>query len=97
MGFLPEDWVIIEHRNLPKTEACRVEQELIRSSRPRFNKQVGRGGLKLTKDDVEEFKKLRTKGLSYKQVAEKCGSVTTMTVFRALNGHTKTFQDQPND
>ncbi len=87
-GLLASDWVQIVQSGLPKKDACRIEQDLIRSLRPTYNKPQGLQNLKATPEVVRDFKDLRDSGLSYQKVAEVTG-VSPMTVYRAMNGQTK--------
>lgn len=87
-GYLPCDFVHILHRGLSKSEACQKEQDLIREIKPRFNKPLGLGNLKVNKDNFILMNNLRAKGVSYQKIAEEVG-LSTMTVYRAINGGTK--------
>ena len=87
-GFVATDWVFIEQQGLPKKEACKIEQQLIREQNPRYNKSSGKSLLKLTPEQVGNCRQLRKQGLFYNQIATQV-QVSTMTVYRALNNQTK--------
>ena len=87
-GYIPTDWVHIVAKGLTKTEACKIEQELIRELRPTYNKPMGLSLLTLKGKSLEKAQRLRKQGLFYNQIAEEIGS-STMTVWRALNGKNK--------
>jgi DNA invertase Pin-like site-specific DNA recombinase len=75
---------VITDKNLTKQQACEREYELIKELNPRFNKPYGVPCV-LVGDKLNEAKKLREEGLYYSQIAEAL-NVSTMTVWRALNG-----------
>jgi len=91
-GFTPDDWVFIQHRKMTKSNACRLENELIRQLNPKYNKPQGKHLLKITPETYELCSLLRQEGLYYNQIADEVG-VSTMTVYRALNGQTKNIGD----
>ena len=91
-GFIPSEWVKIEIQGLSKSDACQLEQELIRDLNPRYNKPQGKHLLKLTPEDYLLCKELRETGMYYNQIADEVG-VSTMTVYRALNNQTKNIGD----
>ena len=90
-GFIATDWVEVVNSGLSKKDACKIEQELIRELQPTYNKPQGKHLLKLSKDQLDLCKELREQGLFYHQIAEEVG-VSTMTVYRALNGQTKNIK-----
>ena len=87
-GLVATDWVELLATGLTKKEACQLEQSLIRSHGPLYNKPNGKHLLRMTPDKMRQCKELREQGLSYSQVAD-ATQVSTMTVYRALNGQTK--------
>lgn len=91
-GFIATDWVKIVTSGITKTDACKLEQELIRELKPTYNKPQGLHLLKLSSEDLELCRELRSQGLFYNQIASEVG-VSTMTVYRALNGQTKNIQE----
>jgi hypothetical protein len=92
-GFVATDWVEIVTTGLPKKEACKIEQGLIREHKPLYNKPNGKHLLKLTPDQVQKSRELREQGLYYQQIAE-IVKVSTMTVYRALNGKTENIGEE---
>ena len=91
-GYLPTDWVGIFQSKLTKSDACSLEQELIRGLSPTYNKPQGKHLLKLTPETYKMCQDLRNTGLYYHQIADEVG-VSTMTVYRALNKQTKNIGD----
>jgi DNA invertase Pin-like site-specific DNA recombinase len=87
-GFVASDWVQVLETGLDKSSACVIEQNLIRELKPTYNKPLGRHLLKLTPEHYILCEELRASGLSYYAIAEEIG-LSTMTVYRALNGQTK--------
>jgi hypothetical protein len=87
-GLHAGDWVCILHSGLTKSDACKIEQELIRDLRPTYNKPQGKQNLKLTPEQYNLCLEMRDGGMFYHQIAEEVG-VSPMTVYRALNGQTK--------
>lgn len=76
---------------MSKKEACRLEQKYIRYYKPIYNKPQGLSLLKINNDLLKKITDLRLNGLSYKQISEKVG-LSTMTVYRAINGKTKNIE-----
>lgn len=91
-GFIPTDWVYIIHSGITKSDACSLEQEYIRSSQPTYNKPQGKHLLKLTPEQFVMCQTMREDGAFYHVIADEIG-VSTMTVYRALNGKTKNIGD----
>ena len=92
-GYIPTDWVEVTDKGLTKSDACILEQELIRKHAPTFNAAMGKKLLKLSKRSVETAKRLRLEyKLSYSKIADKLNS-STMTIWRALNGKNKNTND----
>jgi len=87
-GFNANAWVELLFTGLSKEEACSREQGLIRTLKPRYNMPQGKHLLKLTPEQFDLCKALRKEGLFYHSIAKEVG-VSTMTVYRALNGQTK--------
>ena len=87
-GFVPSDWVSILHSGLTKSDACAIEQDLIRKMKPRYNKPQGKSALKMTPEQYQLAQEMREDGKFYHQIANEVG-VSPMTVYRALNGQTK--------
>lgn len=95
-GFIASDWVVIITQGLDKKSACKLEQELIRDVQPLYNKPAGRHLLKMTPEQFVECKVLRDQGLFYHHIAQEVG-LSTMTVYRALNGQTKNLGEKYAD
>lgn len=87
-GYLPYDWTIILHKQLTKSEACKLEQQLIKELKPEFNKPMGWKLVKLKNENLDRVKELRSQDVSYTLIGKELG-VAGMTVWRALNGETK--------
>lgn len=92
-GFHAGDWVHIMYSVLPKSDACKVEQEYIRDYHPTYNKPQGKANLKLTPEQFTLCQEMRNEGMFYHSIAEEIG-VSTMTVYRALNGKTKNIGEE---
>jgi len=92
-GFHAGDWVCILHSGLTKSDACKLEQELIRELKPTYNKPQGKHLLKLTPEQFALCQEMREDGMFYHAIAEEIG-VSTMTVYRALNGQTKNIGEE---
>ena len=88
-GRLPCDWVVIEERNLTKEEASNLETKMIKGAQPILNRlhtnHYNPSFKKWTDEHTEVARELRDQGYSYKKIAENL-DVTTMTVWRNLNG-----------
>lgn len=67
-GFYPHEWVQFKEKNLTRDDAFRLEKELIKQLKPRFNRK---GGPKysLTKDQVYIVKRLYKYGQTYDDLA----------------------------
>ena len=91
-GLVPTDWVYIEQQGLDKNSACRVEQEIIRLEKPRYNRPAGKKLLKVTPEIYDLCKALREDNNSYAVISEEVG-LSPMTVYRALNNQTKNIGD----
>jgi DNA invertase Pin-like site-specific DNA recombinase len=87
-GFVPSDWVRVLHSGLDKPDACKIEQDLIRKMKPRYNKPQGKSALKITPEQYQLAQEMREDGKFYHEIADEIG-VSTMTVYRALNNQTK--------
>jgi hypothetical protein len=87
--FTMADVVKIEAKHLIKEDATRIELELIEQLKPIFNRPLG-GPRQITDNEIEQAFILRERGLSYSAVADAIG-YTTMTIWRALNGKTKSY------
>lgn len=72
-GFVPSDWVFIHETGLPKSEACVIEQDLIRKIKPRYNKPQGKSALKITPDQYQLAQEMREDGKFYHEIAEEIG------------------------
>lgn len=94
-GYLPCDYVRILARGLYKTDACKLEQELIREKQPTFNKPQGLQHLKVTDEVLERMLHQRKLGGSYSTIAKEVG-LSAMTVYRAVNKQTKNLQGKFN-
>jgi len=92
LGYLPSDWVEVVVRGLTKGTACEMEQEMIRTLKPKYNKPMGLHKLKITPDQFKQAKMLREYGMYYDDIAKRLG-LSTMTIHRALNNKTKNIGD----
>lgn len=92
-GFHAGDWVYILHSGLSKSDACKIEQELIRKYSPTYNKPQGKTNLRLTPEQFTVCQEMRKDGMFYHDIANEVG-VSTMTVYRALNGQTKNIGEE---
>ena len=90
-GYLPCDYARILARGLCKTDACKIEQELIRTVQPTFNKPQGLQNLKVTDEILTYALGQRKLSVSYKIIGENVG-LSTMTIYRAVNQQTKNLQ-----
>lgn len=90
LGFLPCDWVRIIDKGLENSQALFIEQREIRSRIPKYNRPIGLKLCKMSWDDIdiEIAIGLRGQRKSYRDIGRQLG-VSTMVVFRALNGKTK--------
>lgn len=87
-GFVPSDWVVIVRKGMDNQSAIDLEKSLISTDNPKFN---GVFGLKICKMDSKLLtlcRSLREKGKSYFSIGKQVG-VSTMSVYRGLNGITK--------
>lgn len=75
---------------LSKMAALELELELITHYKPKFNKNYDYPLVTLTKEGFEKAKYLRETGNSYSTIARQL-QVSTMTIYRALNGETKAY------
>lgn len=87
-GFTLWDIVVKEAAGLSRAAAFGLENKLIWQHRPKFNCTKGHGLLRLSSELLDRSKLLRLEGKTYKEIAEEVG-LSTMTVFRGLNGQTK--------
>lgn len=92
-GFHAGDWVCIVHSGLSKSDACKIEQALIRDLKPTYNKPQGKHLLKLTPEQFMLCQEMRNDGMFYHDIADEIG-VSTMTIYRALNGQTKNIGEE---
>jgi predicted DNA-binding protein (UPF0251 family) len=95
-GFNASDWVELIFTGMNKEGACAKEQELIRTLKPRYNMPQGKHLLKLTPEQFDVCRVMREEGLFYHDIAKEVG-VSTMTVYRALNGQTKNIGEDYAD
>lgn len=91
-GYLPCDWVVVLAKGLTSEEALKMEQEFIRTRKPMFNKAIGKKLCKLDVGQLSIMKDLRAQGLSYLSIAKEF-RVSTITVYRAINGQTKNLME----
>jgi hypothetical protein len=87
-GFTPEDWVTLVVSGTTKKDACVIEQKMIRGWKPKYNKPQGLQHLKVTPDILTMCEDMRANGAFYDVIGKEVG-LSTMTVYRALNGQTK--------
>lgn len=92
-GYYPHDWVEIVQGRLTKSQACCIEQDLIRQHKTLFNKPQGLSQLRMTSEMFQVAKSLREKGHSYKDVGASIG-FSTMGVYRSLNKRNKNIVDE---
>ncbi len=90
-GYTPDSWVTIIASGLTSEEAYKLETDLIWSLEP-FPKYNDKKDSCCVLDNAKLIliSKLRDEGLSYASIANEI-EVATMTVYRALNGHTKNY------
>jgi hypothetical protein len=91
-GFVAGEWVFVLNSGLTKSDACVIEQDLIRKMKPLYNKPQGKSALKITPEQYQLAQEMREDGKFYHQIADEIG-VSTMTVYRALNNQTKNIGD----
>jgi len=82
-GFVATDWVVIYNQGLDKTSAAKVERDLIKELRPKYNNQVGGYNLLMTKTLQNTCKELKSKGMSYEKIADEL-KISAMTARRAV-------------
>ena len=90
----PDEYVSIEFKSFDKNEALAKERELIEDLAPKFN-YTGKWEwcMVLNEEQLKSARYLRDEtGLSYKAIATEIG-VSTMTIYRALNGQTKGYNE----
>jgi hypothetical protein len=92
-GFIASDWVHVVQQGVSKKDACVIEQTLIRELKPLYNLPQGKSLLKLDGNKLKTCRSLKDTGLSYLEIGLIVG-VSTMTVYRALNGQTKNLQEE---
>lgn len=80
-GYLPSDWVNIEHRNLTKGEAEITEKRLIQEYKPKFNYQYIGGNPRINQDLKTKAQELKDKGVLGRKAAEEL-RVSIMTAWR---------------
>jgi len=90
-GYTLDELVSIESKNLSKDQALEEERQLIDTLKPLFNKKQGLKNLKITEDNYHAALAMRDDGMSYSAIAQELG-LSTMTVYRALNGKTKNVE-----
>jgi hypothetical protein len=90
-GYTADSWVEIIASQLTSEEAFTLETELIWSSSPRplFNSTFSQACI-LSEEKQKEIDSLRDSLLSYDKIGKQVG-VSTMTVYRYLNGQTKNY------
>jgi hypothetical protein len=84
LGWLPHEWIKFPKRNLPKYEALKIEKELIKNLKPKYNRKYGIKSLKFNKIDVLKIKELRRQGLFYTQIAKEM-NCSPMVAHRIVN------------
>lgn len=95
-GFVACEWVFVLNSGLTKSDACAIEQDLIRKMKPLYNKPQGKSALKITPEQYQLALEMREDGKFYHQIADEIG-VSTMTVYRALNNQTKNIGEDYAD
>ena len=88
LGYTLNEIVEITAKGLTKQEALALERDLILEHAPKFNKVAGLNNLKITPEKYETALLMRGDGLSYSKIADEL-DLSTMTIYRALNGKTK--------
>ena len=91
MGYLPDSIVELVETGLTKSDACQKEQEIIRRIDTAFNKPQGLQNLKMSDELRGTAQHLRAEGLFYREIAARL-NLSTMTIYRALNGQTKNLR-----
>ena len=91
-GYTPDQWVEIISSGLTNKDAYQLETLLLDQlvEYPRYNKKRDHACV-LSSEDRDRIRKLREFNLSYDKIAKDIGT-STMTVFRFLNGHTKSYE-----
>lgn len=84
-GYSPFDWVKIKKRNLEKSEACKLEREMILKYNPKYNKLKGIGSIRKRGAIVLKAIQLRKMGLSYAEIKNKLNISSSMTAWRYIN------------
>lgn len=94
-GFTPADWVVIVDQKLTNKEALNLEAKLVNTfynPKQLFNiTDTSNRCTALNKEKLNKAITLRQNKISYEKIAEKL-NVSTMTVYRALNGITKGYK-----
>ncbi len=95
-GFTMGDIVSLEHRDLSRAKALKLELHYINELEPLLNRNdKPNKALVLTKDQVKQAVSLREDGWSYKRIAKEFG-VATMTIYRLLSGGSKKYKEYLN-
>lgn len=91
-GFTPDSWVTIVESGLTKEKAFALENDLTwgMETFPKFNSKHD-FACKLNDEDLSKALLLRNQNLSYDKIA-KTLNVSTMTIYRVLNGQTKNYK-----
>lgn len=87
-GYIATDWVHIIKKGLSKSDACFLEQSIIRDISPEYNKPQGLQHMKINEEIFNNINSLREEGVSYKDIGVIVG-LSAMTVYRAVNKQTK--------
>lgn len=82
MGYIPCDWVYIEHAGLSEPEAYEKEFELIKTLPAQF--LTNDGGLRLSKQEKQNLVKMYKGGKSYAAISKDTG-YDHKTLVKALN------------
>lgn len=91
-GYIPTDWVRVYKRGLTKAEACALEQKITHEFKPEFNKPLGLTNLKIKGELLRKARELRESGMFYSDISKQL-NISTMAVWRALNGKNKNNAD----
>jgi hypothetical protein len=90
-GTTPDQFVEVLNRGLPKSEALLLENILIHKLKPKFNRSIRHGCLKVTVEIYDMAKDLKEDGYSYNHIAKVFG-LSPMTIYRALNKQTVSLE-----
>jgi len=90
-GHTPDEWVEIVESGMSSREAYKLESEIIWSLSifPKYNHKRDNCCI-LTSEQQSDIKFMREQGISYTKIANSI-DVSTMTVFRFVNGRNRNY------